>query len=143
MKKKAKTRKVVINKCFGGFGLSPQAVLWLYKNGMKEIASPVKEYFGDKDYSEDLNKWKEFKKNRKKQAALFLTVFSPDEKFVLSVRPEKRDNPLLIKCLKTLGKKAWGDFAELKVVSIPANIKWKIEEYDGIEWVAEEHRTWG
>jgi hypothetical protein len=35
-----------------------------------------------------------------------------------------------------------GDFAELKVVEIPDDVQWQIEEYDGKEWIAEKHRTW-
>jgi hypothetical protein len=28
------------------------------------------------------------------------------------------------------------------VVTIPDDVAWTIEEYDGNEWVAEVHRTW-
>jgi len=30
----------------------------------------------------------------------------------------------------------------LKIVDIPDGVEWEIEEYDGMEWVAEKHRTW-
>jgi hypothetical protein len=30
----------------------------------------------------------------------------------------------------------------LKVVRVPADVDWCIQEYDGQEWVAEVHRTW-
>lgn len=40
------------------------------------------------------------------------------------------------------GKYEWGGFADLKVVEIPDDVKWVIEEYDGVEWVSEVHRTW-
>lgn len=40
-------------------------------------------------------------------------------------------------------KECGGAFAHgLKVVSIPADVEWQIEEYDGAEWIAEKHRTW-
>jgi len=32
--------------------------------------------------------------------------------------------------------------SSLKVVKIPNNVKWEIEEYDGSEWVSEKRRTW-
>ena len=32
--------------------------------------------------------------------------------------------------------------AELRVIKIPDDVKWYIDEYDGMEWVAEIHRTW-
>ena len=35
-----------------------------------------------------------------------------------------------------------GDFSDLKVVEIPDDVNWYIEEYDGLEHVAERHRTW-
>ena len=54
----------------------------------------------------------------------------------------ERDDPHLVKVVETLGKKANGRFARLKVVDIPEDVDWKIEEYDGLEWVAEMHRTW-
>jgi hypothetical protein len=28
------------------------------------------------------------------------------------------------------------------VVEIPDGVEWEIAEYDGLEWVAEKHRTW-
>lgn len=37
---------------------------------------------------------------------------------------------------------ASGKFAELKIVEVPENVEWKIEEYDGIEWISEKHRCW-
>lgn len=55
---------------------------------------------------------------------------------------EDRANPKLVKCVEKLGENANGDFAELKVVDIPDDIEWTIEEYDGMEEVSEKHRTW-
>jgi len=55
---------------------------------------------------------------------------------------EDRANPKLVKVVEELGDKADGSCAELKIVNIPDNIEWTIKEYDGVEWVAEKHRTW-
>ena len=55
---------------------------------------------------------------------------------------EDRANLKLVECVEKLGKDADGAFAELKVVDIPDDVKWEIEEYDGMEWVSEKHRTW-
>lgn len=49
--------------------------------------------------------------------------------------------PLLVQVVEELGDRAGGPCACLKVVEIPADVKWTIEEYDGLEWVAEAHRT--
>jgi hypothetical protein len=48
----------------------------------------------------------------------------------------------LVAVVEELGKEANGTYSELKVVEIPSDVKWHISEYDGDEWVAENHRTW-
>lgn len=53
-----------------------------------------------------------------------------------------RDNPLLVECVETLGDEANGECATLAIIEIPEDVNWHIEDYDGIEWVAENHRTW-
>ena len=59
-----------------------------------------------------------------------------------SSRDIPRDNPTLIKIVEKLGENAGGAYANLKVVEIPDDVNWYIEEYDGMEHVAERHRTW-
>jgi len=44
--------------------------------------------------------------------------------------------------VETLGPIASGKYSHLKVVEIPDDVQYTIEEYDGVEWVAEHHRTW-
>ena len=88
--------KVVINKCYGGFGLSEEAY--------KFLGVPW-DGFG---HGEDI----------------------------------ERNCSKLIECVEKLGEKANGSLAELKIVEIPDNVKYEIEDYDGVEWIAEEHRTW-
>jgi len=53
-----------------------------------------------------------------------------------------RDDPQLIQVVEEMGEAAGGKCAELRVVEIPDNVLWLIEEYDGLEHVAEKHRTW-
>ena len=55
---------------------------------------------------------------------------------------DDRSDPYLVLTVERLGAIANGPFAELKVLEIPDEIKWLVEEYDGNEWVAEVHRTW-
>jgi len=88
--------KVVINTCFGGYGLSKEAYKFL------GIAWDGYGY--------------EFK--------------------------DKRADCKLVECVERLGKSASGEFAELKVVKIPEGVEYIIQEYDGVEWIAEKHRTW-
>ena len=54
----------------------------------------------------------------------------------------KRNDPILVEIVEQLGEAADGDYAELKVVEIPDDVQWIVEEYDGAEWIAEKHRTW-
>lgn len=53
-----------------------------------------------------------------------------------------RTDPRLIEVVEKLGKLADGDHAKLKIVEIPDDVDWYIDDYDGVEWVAETHRTW-
>ncbi len=90
-------QRIVINKCFGGFGLSDEALdLYKAKSGVDK---------DDDVYERDI----------------------------------ARDDPDLI---EELGPMAYDDCSELKIVSIPDDVEWVIEEYDGIEWISEAHRTW-
>ena len=91
-------KKIVINTCFGGFGLSKKA-MDLYKK-LKNTKEDV--YYGDID----------------------------------------RKDKHLIQIIETLGSGASGQYSELKIVEIPDDVEFTIEEYDGNEWVAEVHRTW-
>ena len=147
--------QVVINNCYGGFGLSPKAIQWLYENGLKEIAVEAETYYGinikltkkNKEHrisnlSKDIEAFKEYQKNPR--SILFITVFSPDFKYVLSGgrMEEMRNDPLLIKCIKTLKKEANGSCADLKIVDIPDGTDWVIYDYDGMECVEEKHASW-
>ncbi len=57
-------------------------------------------------------------------------------------RDVARDDPYLVQIVKELGSEADGRYAELRIVEIPADVDWIVEEYDGREWIAERHRTW-
>jgi len=116
--------KVVINKCYGGFGLSPEAFTWLIenKNWVVTRFDENGQYINPKA---DLVK---------KGETYYIIHDYPKEKF--------RKNPDLIECIETLGEKASGSFAELKIVEIPDDIEWEITEYDGWETIEECHRRW-
>ena len=58
-----------------------------------------------------------------------------------------RDDADLIAVVEELGEKANSTYSQLKVVEVPTWLKekgWSIEEeeYDGLEWIAENHCTW-
>jgi hypothetical protein len=114
-------REIVINKCHGGFGLSHEAEL-LY------LKLAVIDYTTEDRLSRDET-----------------TRLGPQPMIdgVVWVSSDlKRDDPVLVSVVKRLGKKANGRYADLKIVKIPASVEWEIMDYDGQEWVAEQHRTW-
>jgi hypothetical protein len=92
-------RRIVINDCFGGYGLSEDA-LEEYKR-MACIDDPE---FTDQDID--------------------------------------RDDTYLVRLVEEWGERAEDNFAQLKIVEVPADVDWIIQEYDGHEWIAERHRTW-
>jgi hypothetical protein len=54
-----------------------------------------------------------------------------------------RDDPELIAVIEFLGVQACnGAHSKLKIVEIPEDVEWIIQDYDGQEWIAEKHRTW-
>lgn len=89
--------KIVINACYGGFGLSKEALALF-----NERAGTV----------------------------------------ITHERNIERNNPILVEIVEQLGEAADGNYAELKVVDIPDDVKWLIQDYGGDEWIAEKHRTW-
>ena len=57
-------------------------------------------------------------------------------------RDMDRDDPILVQVVEELGDRCRTQVSSPKVVEIPDDVEWTIEEYDGLEWVAEVHRTW-
>ena len=120
---------IVINACYGGYSLSLKAMEWLRERGCIE-AMEYPLYSGEAWESGHILT-SEKAENHKRMNTYRL--FSE----------EGRDNPYLVACVLELGEEANGAYAELKVVGIPDDVQWEIEEYDGWEHVAEVHRTWG
>jgi hypothetical protein len=111
--------KIVINRCYGGFSLSDEAIeLYLNKKGMKYRKEKGQHFsFMGYDYVvEGHENWYE--------------------------RDIERNDPVLVEIVEQLGKKANGSYADLDIVEIPDGVNYVVEEYDGKEWVAEQHRTW-
>lgn len=149
--------KVAINACYGGFSLSPEATLKLYERGMTSIATHVDEYWPPEKraeehrkhptmgYQHSLEEWRKYLKKPKGEAhaSLFITVFSPDEKYVLNAGREiERHDPELIRVIEELGADANGACAEIRIIEVPDGVDYEIDDYDGNEHIAEKHRTW-
>lgn len=112
--------KIVINSDFGGFGLSDEAFERYLE--LKEI-----EYVKEKStyFSEYYIKG---------------SPGNPDQ--YLSAHDIKRDDPCLIQVVEELGNKANYTYSCLKIVEIPDDVEWVLQDYDGMEHIAEKHRTW-
>lgn len=142
--------KVVINKCFGGFGLSPAALLRLYELQCPDLElHDVDSYYGKRDDDSILGKkaalegWRQHLKGDGK-FSVFLTVFTPDEKHVINTPygDDFRKSPMLLQVLEELGPLANGMCANLVAVEVPDGVDYVISEYDGSEHIAERHQTW-
>jgi hypothetical protein len=138
--------KVVINTCFGGFGLSRMAVeRYLGLKGITvytEVDKYELEHYwlvapGPERVMETTNEqwWEMTDEERMAHNARW-------ESQVFYDRDLERNDPLLVQVVEELGQAASGQFAQLEVVEIPDGVEWVIEEYDGNEHVAEKHRTW-
>ena len=141
-------RRVVINKRHGGFGLSDSAVnryleisglqTWPETDKFSSIMGPTywlvppeaDRVVGTPDNWHSMTLAERAAHNKK----YIEQVFNP--------RDIARDDPYLVRVVNELGDNASGRHAELKVVEIPADVDWLIEEYDGLEWISEVHRTW-
>ena len=136
---------VVINRCWGGFGLSHKAVM-LYAKLSKFKLYPFVE---KRDASGNIDFHHHVPYARQKNAFVIHYSFAPlnadgtyEEKSYFFPREIERDDAILLRVVKKLGKRANGTHAELKIVEIPNGIEYEIEDYDGMETVEEKHQVW-
>jgi hypothetical protein len=151
-------RKVVINACFGGFGVSAQGMeAYIARKGkpaffyLEDRASAEKP--GDRDYVRKSAEDAQREKVLLGPAALtedigervsHETMWPNGQKHPAYIDDSDiaRDDPDLVAVVEELGDEASDSLANLQVVEIPADAAWEIAEYDGYEHVAEVHRTW-
>jgi len=133
--------KIVINTCFGGFGLSEEAIIELHKLKCPHIKEMTEEeYFGKGSFNtkESRTQHLKFCGIPKVNGRLLLD----DHRYDSDEEYKPRACKLLVKVVQKLGKKANGNHAELGIVEIPDDVDFEISEYDGIETVHEKHRSW-
>jgi hypothetical protein len=105
--------KLVLNECYGGFGVSNQAVeLYANKKGLALIIS------GESSFGRD---------------------YTIDGKRFHPCMEISREDPIFVEVVEELGEKANGFSAELIVVEVPDGCEYSIHEYDGAESI---DQTW-
>lgn len=118
--------KVAINRCWGGFGLSDQAFEKLLER--KGITFRCEEnesrLMGNTYYETG-------------RAGGGADYYITDYEYY-----ENRSDPDLIAVIEEMGDAANGWAAKIAIVEIPDDVEWHIGDYDGLEHVAENHRTW-
>lgn len=114
-------RDIVINADHGGFGLSKDAqIAWLERTRIPYTIMPRDDRYSNEKYGPH--------------------IIVNNQHWYDGMIP--RDDPVLVQLVEELGRNSWGMQARLKIVRIPADVDWQIDEYDGQEWVSERHRTW-
>ena len=115
--------KVVHNGDFGGFSLSDEAFeKFLYRKGIAWEKSINKYDMMDYYHARHLD--------------------SEEHYLAQHEVLHNRADPDLVAVVEEMGHKANGQYANLVIVEIPDDVQWHLAEYDGVEWVAEKHRTW-
>ena len=106
--------KLVVNKCYGGFNLSFEAVAYIFDNMSQE-----EKYEMRKDYKESP-----------------YPGWTVKDHIAFEMRDLPRHHALLVEAVEKLGEKASGSSSRLEIVEIKGN-KYIIDEYDGLESVSE------
>ena len=112
--------KIVINSDYGGFSLSDEAIL---EYGKRKGLNLIKD------------------ENTNWSISIFYKGSVAPENYFCD-REIPRNDSDLVSVVENLGEAAYGFAANLKIVEIPEDVDWYVEENDGLEWVAEKHRTW-
>lgn len=135
------TIEIVINTCFGGFGLSDEAFeLYLNKKGIK-FYKRKEGLLGSAYYKVPPEEYDKLLKECHDRDGNYKEI--NNKGWFLNPYDIKRDDKILIEAVKKLGSRANGNLANLQIVKIPPNIRWVIDDYDGMETIEEEHRSWG
>jgi hypothetical protein len=113
--------KVVVNACYGGFGLSHEAILRYGELANLNLL-----------YEKGKHNW---------DSSYYKNGVISDENY-FSITELNREDPILVQVVEELGTLANDRYSELRIADVPDDIEWYIDDYDGIETVREIHRTW-
>jgi len=155
--------KVLVNKCYGGYGFSNEAHSLYAKKIGKEC------YFYDSSYDKDRDIMP-YKVSEGKGLCVFaFTVPTVDElneklgyakpwhkmtskerkensdlydSLAININDLNRTDKTLISVVEELGKKANSQFSDIRIIDIPDGMEYEISDYDGIETIHEIHQSW-
>ncbi len=142
--------KIVINKCYGGFGLSFAAQReYLKRKGKKAFFYEQTKY----EHRDGKDEYTRLEKINKETSAMGTFCSTKDLGKTTKKWPNQKDNfyygnidrtdPDLVAVVEKLGDKANGWAAKLRVVDIPEGAQYSIDDYDGVESIHEAHEVWG
>ena len=135
--------RIVINECYGGFGLSHKAIMrYAELSGIALYPAIEVDEYNYKDPR--VKPWDGI------GSSLFTHYYTRpiatsgkmSDSFYWAPRGIERNDPILVRVVEEMKEEANGRFAKLVIIEIPDDVEYEIEEYDGSEWVSEKHRTW-
>lgn len=137
-------KKVILNKCFGGFDVSKEAYMLYAKRKGLTLYLYESEFINRKFIYKKVNDDNSiFRHYFIKDMGDNVEISNEDyEKYCLYLKDEHREDPILIEVVEELGEKASGRFGNLKVVEIPDDLEYVIDEYDGIETLHQKVEEW-
>lgn len=137
-------KKVILNKCFGGFDVSKEAYMLYAKKKGLTLYLYESEFINRKFIYKKVNDDNSiFRHYFIKDMGDNVEISNEDyEKYCLYLKDEHREDPILIEVVEELGEKASGRFSNLKVVEIPDDLEYVIDEYDGIETLHQKVKEW-
>lgn len=136
--------KIVINTCYGGYNLSHEAIMLYCKLKNIQVWPEKDDFFWD--YWTVPRETRVAQKSHEEFYAMPLAARKAyNEAYVaqtFNYCDIDRDDPVLVQVVEALGEAAAGNYSNLQVVDIPSGVTWHIDEYNGKEHVAENHRVW-
>ena len=138
-------KKVILNKCYGLFSVSPKAYFLYAKKINKELYCYRGNYNSKDGFVYTKESLEDFIKNEPDLLYFYSFVDCGDKVHLPSFNDEveghlildgkHRFDPILIEVIEELGDAASGKYSELRVVEIPDDVAedYKIDDYDGIE----------
>jgi len=136
--------KVVLNRNYGGFGLSAGTVKRLVYRGWEGLEVMTEEEYNQGRPESHWPLLVDAGDGFRVQADTPDVLHSHGKVYCAPEHwtPELRSDPVLVDVVETLGEAAGARGTKLRVVEIPDGIDWHIACHDGIEHVAQNHGVW-